>query len=72
MRIASVIAAGSIARDRGVHLDATWGTVAVQGKKGIPFNTDKPRYLAMYKKYCLECKTEALILPTYQQFVKML
>lgn len=53
-------------------MDATWGTVAVQGKKGIPFNTDKSRYLAMYKKYCLECKTEALILPTYQQFVKML
>lgn len=58
--IASVIAAGCIAREKGVHLDAARDIAAVQGKRRTPLNAEKLRYLAMYKKYCLECRNRGV------------
>lgn len=41
VRIASVIAAGCIARERGVRSDAARDIAVVPGKKRIPRNTEK-------------------------------
>lgn len=60
VRIASVIAAGCIARDGGVHSDAASDIAVVPGKKRIPLNTEHCRTLLCTKRYCLECENRGI------------